>query len=97
MNVEEAKAVLKANGYFVDNLWHVEDVKSKFNCTDEEAQDVLFESLTNEATMEQIWFSINEFGEMEKLEPVNDDEEDRKFVDENLEEFKKIAEQLKKK
>jgi hypothetical protein len=70
MNVEEAKAVLKANGYFVDNLWHVEDVKSKFNCDDEEAQDVLLESLTNEATMEQIWFSIEEFGRIVKLEPV---------------------------
>jgi len=97
MNVQEAKEVLKANGYFVDNLWSVEDVKSKFKCDDEEAQDVLFESLTNEATMEQIWFSIGEFGSINGLEPVNDDEEDRKFVDENLEEFKKIAEQLKKK
>jgi len=70
MNVEEAKAVLKANGYFVDNLWHVEDVKSKFNCTDDEAQYILERSLTNEATMEQIWFSIDEFGEMENLKPV---------------------------
>ena len=70
MNVEEAKAVLKANGYFVDNLWHVEDVKSKFNCTDDEAQYILEQSLTNEATMEQIWFSIDEFGEMENLKPV---------------------------
>ncbi len=29
MNFEEvakAKEVLKANGYFVDNLWHVDDV-----------------------------------------------------------------------
>jgi len=68
MDIKQAKEVLKANGYFVDNLWHVDDVKSKFNCTDEEAQDVLFESLTNEATMEQIWFSIREFGEIEGLE-----------------------------
>ena len=97
MNVEEAKAVLKANGYFVDNLWNVIDVRCKFNCTDEQAQYILEKSLTNDATMEQIWLSIGIFGEMEKLEPVNDEEEDRKFVDENLEEFKKIAEQLKKK
>ena len=95
MNVEQAKEVLKANGYFVDNLWCVDDVKAKFKCDDEQAQDVLFESLTNEATMEQIWFSIGEFGRIDKLEEVED--EDRKFVDENLEEFKKIAEQLKKK
>ena len=66
--VELAKQVLKENGYFVDNLWHVDDVKSKFNCDDEQAQDILFESLTNEATMEQIWFSIREFGEIEGLE-----------------------------
>ena len=95
MNVEQAKEVLKANGYFVDNLWNVVDVRSKFNCTDEQAQYILDKSLTNEATMEQIWFSIGEFGRIEKLEEVED--EDRKFVDENLEEFKKIAEQLKKK
>ena len=68
MNVEEAKAFLKSQGFFTDNLWHVEDVKSKFNCTDDEAQYILEQSLTNEATMEQIWFSIGEFGEIEGLE-----------------------------
>jgi len=70
MSVEEAKKVLKDNGYFTDNLWHVDDVKTKFECTDEEAQKVLDESLTNEATMEQIWFSINEFGEMFELKKI---------------------------
>ena len=68
MNVEQAKAFLKSQGFFTDNLWHVEDVKSKFNCDDDEAQYILEQSLTNEATMEQIWFSIREFGEMEGLE-----------------------------
>ena len=70
MNVQEAKEVLKANGYFVDNLWCVDDVKAKFKCTDEQAQDVLLMSMINEATMEQIWFSIGEFGRIEKLEEV---------------------------
>ena len=69
--VELAKAVLKDNGYFVDNLWHVDDVKSKFKCTNEQAQDILLESLTNEATMEQIWFSIGEFGRIDNLEEIN--------------------------
>jgi hypothetical protein len=68
MNVEEAKAFLKSQGFFTDNLWHVDDVKSKFNCDDDEAQYILEQSLTNEATMEQIWFSIREFGEIEGLE-----------------------------
>ena len=67
MSVDQARQVLKQNGFFVDNLWHVDDVKSKFNCTDEQAQYVLEKSLTNEATMEQVWLSIGVFGEMENL------------------------------
>jgi len=51
MDINQAKEVLKANGYFVDNLWHVNDVKSKFNCTDDDAQYILGQALTNEATM----------------------------------------------
>jgi len=70
MNVQQAKDLLKENGYFVDNLWTVNDVKDKFNCTDDQAQYVLEQSLTNEATMSQIWFSIDEFGEMENLQKV---------------------------
>jgi hypothetical protein len=70
MDIKQAKKLLKANGYFVDNLWHVDDVKSKFNCNDKQAQGVLFKSLTNEATMEQIWFSIGEFSTIDKLEEI---------------------------
>ena len=69
--IENAKKVLKENGYFVDNLWHIDDVKSKFKCDDDVAQRILDQSLTNEATMEQIWFSIDEFGEMEGLVSVD--------------------------
>lgn len=72
--IEQAKALLKANGFFVDNLWHVNDVKGKFDCTDEQAQSILEQSLTNEATMEQIWFSIDEFGGLEKLTPIEDED-----------------------
>jgi len=71
--IEEAKALLKENGYFVDNLWCVDDVKAKFKCTDEQAQDVLEKSLTNDATMEQIWLSIDIFAEMEELEEIDED------------------------
>ena len=59
--IEEAKKVLKDNGYYVDNLWRVEDVQSEFKCTEEEAQKVLDLALTNEATMKQIWYSIKSF------------------------------------
>ena len=57
--IEQAKEVLREAGYFVDNLWSIEDVQGNYNCTDEEAQEILNSALTNEATMEQIWFAIN--------------------------------------
>lgn len=59
----EAKALLTKAGYFTENLWHVDDVKVKFKCTDEEAQKVLNQALRNEATMEQIWFAIDFHGD----------------------------------
>ena len=53
--VEEAKALLKENGYYTDNLWHIDDVKANYECEDDsEAQEVLDSALTNEATMDQI-------------------------------------------
>ena len=72
MTVKEAKEFLKLKGYYVGNLWSVADVQHKFKCTDEEAQHILDLSLNNEATMEQVWFSIGEFGEIENLEEVED-------------------------
>jgi hypothetical protein len=66
--VERAKQFLQSKGYFVDNLWMTNDVFSKFKCSEDQAQDVLYSALTNEATIEQIWYSIKEFGDMENLE-----------------------------
>ena len=57
--IEQAKQVLRDNGYYVDNLWSVEDVANNYNCTDEEAQEVLDGALQNNATMEQIWYAID--------------------------------------
>ena len=70
MSVEEAKKVLREAGYQVDNLWHIDDVKLKFNCDDDEAMGVLIDALENEATMEQIWFAIQFHGENDGLKPI---------------------------
>tara|TARA_B110000467_G_C18305892_1_gene474655 strand:+ start:1144 stop:1404 length:261 start_codon:yes stop_codon:yes gene_type:complete len=64
-STEDLMAELKSRGKFVDNLWTIEDVQSRFNCTDDEAQEVLEQALTNEVTMEQIWFAIQFHGEYE--------------------------------
>lgn len=66
--IANAKLVLKQAGFFVDNLWHVDDVKLRYNCeNNDQAQDVLNNALTNDATMEQIWFSLDMVAQDEGL------------------------------
>ncbi len=56
--IEKAKATLRDAGYFVNNLWHVNDVKFKYECDNETALEILDNALANEGTMGQIWFAI---------------------------------------
>ena len=70
--IEQAKAILKQHGYFVDNLWSVSDVTDRYECTEEQAYDVLDEALTNECVMEQIWFSIDDACDSLKIELKED-------------------------
>ena len=72
--VEKAKEVLRKAGYFTDNLWHIDDVKLRFMVTDDEAQEILEQALTNEWIMEQIHYGIGETAEhigYKKLENDN--------------------------
>jgi hypothetical protein len=54
MNISEAKQVLRGEGYFVDNLWHVSDVQVNFECDEQTAQNILYWSLTSPTTIEYI-------------------------------------------
>lgn len=65
---EKARKYLKEQGFATDNLWHIDDVKTKFICTDEEAYEILDKALQNNATMEQIWLAIQIHGEDKNLE-----------------------------
>jgi len=73
--IEKAKALLRENGYQVYNLWHIDDVKCNYNCTDEEAMGVLINALQNDATMEQIWYAISFHAEEDGLEKIEEDED----------------------
>lgn len=66
MNIEEAKKVLKEAGYYVDNLWQVEDVTGKF-CG--EAENLMLESVVDEYDAQNILDKVMQ-GEyiMEKIQ-----------------------------
>lgn len=71
ITIEQAMAFLKEQGYCVDNLWHIDDVKANFECTDDEAHRILSEVLRSEwhisDTFEMINDSANLSGLIEKL------------------------------
>lgn len=54
-----AKFTLRNEGYFVDNLWHVNDVQENFECDDETAQNILYWALTSPNVIEYINDQIN--------------------------------------
>ena len=64
---EQLKKELEDRGYFTRNLWTEFDIEEK--CREmgveipnkEDLQSILYQSLTNDATMEQVWFSIETF------------------------------------
>lgn len=71
MTIESARQVLRDAGYFTDNLWHVNDVKDRFECEDDEtAQDILKIALTNEYTMEAINYAIEHLSKLNNLKPI---------------------------
>ena len=52
----EAKDTLRDAGYFVDNLWNVEDVRTIIDgVSDERLEKILCDALTSEYIMEAIW------------------------------------------
>lgn len=73
--IADLKAELESYGLYCGNLWRLEDVKSKFNCTDDQAYKVLDDALENDATTQQIWSAIDFHGENDGLERVVEVEE----------------------
>lgn len=68
IEIANAKLVLRQAGYYVDQLWHISDVKDRFDCNDDTAQDVLHDALTSEWTLEKIFEQISDFAETRGLE-----------------------------
>lgn len=68
IKIKEALDILEYYGYYVRNLWSTQDVQTKFECTEEEALDVLEDAVSGEWIIEQINERISYCGEREGLE-----------------------------
>tara|TARA_R110002095_G_scaffold138164_1_gene119671 strand:- start:565 stop:1086 length:522 start_codon:yes stop_codon:yes gene_type:complete len=68
--IEQAKQLLKDNGFYIENLWHVDDVKYGGNsedkyieCTNYEAYEILSEAVQQESINESIFDNIQAINE----------------------------------
>jgi hypothetical protein len=48
VEIDNAKEILRYHGFYVDNLWHVDDVLDRCDVTNEEAYDILDDVLTGD-------------------------------------------------
>ena len=67
--IEEAREFLKSKGYYVGNLWTIDDVQEHYECTDEEAMGILHKVLQNGWYMERVFEMINNQAEEDNLKP----------------------------
>jgi ribosome-associated translation inhibitor RaiA len=71
-DIAEARLFLKSKGYFMENLWTTDDVTQNYDCTQEQAHQVLEMALTNEATIEQIFLAIDDACEHLEIKQLKD-------------------------
>jgi|TARA_R100001163_G_C5022746_1_gene165122 hypothetical protein len=60
---EDLRQELELRGNYTENLWHVDDVMIKYDCTSEEALNVLDSVMQSEWLMENIFEMIDEQAE----------------------------------
>ena len=72
LTTQELKDELTRRGYYTENLWHIDDVKGRFEATNDQAQDVLDEVLQGEWIIGQIFESIDDCADEYKLKEINE-------------------------
>ena len=58
MTIEEAKDFLRSLGFYTESLWTTYDVTSTYECTEEEALDILDKACNSEDVTERIFETI---------------------------------------
>lgn len=74
MNIAEAKKVLKEAGFQVNNLWSIYDVKSKYDCTDKEAMELIEDTMDNDSLKEDVWEIMDVFADVYGFSKIDEDE-----------------------
>lgn len=62
------RSILKSEGYCIHSLWHITDVKSKFECTNDQAMEVLNKALNSDFIKKHVEFYIIAMAEVVGLE-----------------------------
>lgn len=63
VSTQDLRNELELRGYQTDNLWHVDDVMQNYECTSEDAMDVLKKALQSDGIIEDIWDTIDDVAE----------------------------------
>ena len=58
--LQQAIEILRKNGYYTENLWHIDDVKQNYDITDEQAYEVLDKAMTLDYTTSTIFEVVDE-------------------------------------
>ena len=72
LTTEQLKDELTRRGYYTGNLWHIDDVQSRYEATDDKAQDVLDEVLQGSSIIDQIREDIFDCANEYKLKEINE-------------------------
>jgi hypothetical protein len=71
IEIENAKQLLRSEGYFVDVLWSTDEVTMNYNCTEEQAHSVLFEAMTDDGTEQQVSDMIHHVARVMNLKSID--------------------------
>ena len=60
MDSNDLRDELASRGFYTNNLWHVDDVKQNYECTDEDAQEILDKTMQSDWITQEIFTFIDE-------------------------------------
>jgi len=60
MDSNDLRDELASRGFYTNNLWHVDDVKQNYECSDEDAQEILDKTMQSEWVTREIFTFIDE-------------------------------------